>query len=205
MAVLEQEASLTLPQHRNTGLPLLGPPDLLRRPTGSDWIGGMLTHPNLRNAWSVLERSFRQLIESGKLSMTGVQLAPERLTMSQAIPDVWAADMVFDLDRNAIKIAEYRFGSISIRPARRVAAAAEAPAFANADRAASTEGGKRGRPKFPLEEMIVIATERLTTRHKGQEMEAFELRRLFAARHPGRPAPALRTIAVHVTEIYSAA
>ncbi|WP_372624323.1 hypothetical protein [Falsiroseomonas sp.] len=49
-------------------------------------------------------RSLSQCLETGALHLTGVQMWPERRTEREPIPGVWAADMVFDVERGSVSV-----------------------------------------------------------------------------------------------------
>jgi len=65
--------------------------------------------------------------------------------------------------------------------------------------------GPRGRPPFPMADMVAIARTRLGVREGSNKREADALLQEFRQLHPRVKPPTVRTIEDHVAKVYAAA
>jgi hypothetical protein len=91
----------------------LVPDTKLRMPPRDNSLSG-ISLSWLYAAWDALERDFKRRLTRGELFAAGVEAAPKRGIAHVPIPGVWAADFVFDFDRDVIKVGTGRYTAVLI-------------------------------------------------------------------------------------------
>jgi hypothetical protein len=65
----------------------------------------------LFEAWKRLEADFRRRIEQGEIHLAGVSTWPLRETERRPIPNLWAADLVFDFRNSLVNVVQYQYST----------------------------------------------------------------------------------------------
>ncbi|MBI0539632.1 hypothetical protein D9599_29450 [Roseomonas sp. KE2513] len=157
----------------------------------------ILEHPwmeRLKLAEQDLLADFRAQLASGKIELLGLQTEPVLARELAPLAPTWAERMQFDWQQQTVRVAGALFADVVGRPKQ--------PAVRDE---LVNQRPKRGRPRFPMDEMVTIACTRLGTRTSSRKGEANALLAEFRKRHPSATPPTVRTIEGHVKEIYAAA
>ena len=218
-AVRREERRLTLYDHRQTGMPMLGAIGDLREPSQHDWMAAGSSHSAFFAAWKQLQTVFCGRIERQELFLTGVPLAPIATTQAEALPGAWVSQFRFDFDLNVVAMGDKRWGAVGVSTVSVTDALIGAPrssdeieAHSPATPKAEAGGGmelepsvgrkKMGRPALGHVRLVDIAT-RIPRANSNKE-SAGQLLEEFARMHAEKP-PAFATVVSHTARIYAEA
>jgi hypothetical protein len=152
---------------------------------------------SLRRARSAVTADFLARVQDSRIVLTGLQtqpqLAPGRTRLS---PD-WAPHMIFDWDRQAVRVVENVFVDVQ-GEARRPAPTRKLPAT----RPKAAQG--RGRPSFPFDLFVEIASTPSWRRASHNKIEVDRLLAEYRQRYPGIKLPSESTVMSHIGRIYAA-
>lgn len=178
----------------------------------------------LRAARAV-EDDFRRRFASGEVALAGLRVKPQLDPARTLVPTAWAGLLVFDWRKSALRAADTEFvdvvaerwqGGASVAddpphaPSTPTAAPRRVPcgderSTASAAPAKGRPPSTKGRPPFPWDAMVAIASERREARIMNNKAEADALLEIFRTRFPSRRPPAHRTVKDHVGQIYATA
>jgi hypothetical protein len=150
----------------------------------------------LAPAKEALHTDFRTRIADGRIQLFGLQIAPQLAPERARLSSTWAGRMQFDWRTQTVKIEGAIFADVE---------GVQAPFMLPADRKPAAPKRERGRPGFPMDELVAIARTRLSLRLSNNQREADMLLREFRRLHQSARPPGVRTIKDHVTKIYAAA
>lgn len=170
-----------------------------RRYAGASTFDLHLIEPwaeRLEPARMALQTDFAARIASGEIELTGLQTEPALAADRTSLSPAWAERMRFDWRKQTVRIKGVQF--VDVFGVRRTAPTGPETKSGGQPR-------RRGRPNFPMEEMVAIARERMRIRESNVAREAELLLKEYRARHADAKPPAVRTIEDHVTKIYAAA
>lgn len=178
------------------------PPGVSGVVLGLDAVGRDLAEHRLMSrrtsAKAALLTDFVTRVQDGRVLLTGLQSQPTLAVARSELSADWARHMVFDWDRNAVRVFDSVFVDVQ-GSARKPRPPKKPPAV----RAKAATG--RGRPKFPFEILVEIAATPGWRRAQHNTREAEALLAEFRRRHPMTKEPALSTVVSHVGEVYAAA
>ena len=158
---------------------------------------GILEYPwmaQLAPARAELLADFRTRIATGEVELVGLQTAPVLAAEPARLSPAWAMRMQFDWRQQTVSVERALFVDVVGTVKQRTAT----PRTSN-------QPPKRGRPSFPMDELVAIACTRLGTRAASRKGEADALLAEFQRRHPSTKPPTVRTIEDHVARIYATA
>ena len=168
----------------------------------------------LRAARAV-EDDFRGRVAAGEVALTGLRVKPRLDPDRTLVPPAWARLLVFDWSKSGLRAADTEFVDVTAERRQGDAGAAVEPSRAPptptgpAQRASRgierSPPPKKGRPSFPWDAMVAIASERGGARKMNNKAEARVLLEVFRIRFPSQREPAYRTVCDHVSEVYARA
>lgn len=111
--VRQEERKLTAYELHSFSRPKLTPPDEWAQPSNGRWLSAS-DCTFLLAAWEALEADFARRIEIGELYLEGVRSTTEPDAQPEAIPNAWAAELVFDFGRNTVMRGDRRYLSVTV-------------------------------------------------------------------------------------------
>lgn len=168
---------------------------------GLDSVGRDLTEHRLldrkRRAESAVTADFLARVQDERVILTGLQTHPQLAAGRVRLSPAWVPHMVFDWERQAVRVAEAVF--VDVQGEARKPRAASKPRSVRPKAAAS-----RGRPGFPFDRLVEIASSPSWQRANRNMREAEALVAEYRRRHPEEKPPAYSTVLSHVGRIYAA-
>jgi hypothetical protein len=151
----------------------------------------------LRRARSAVTADFLARVQDGRIILTGLQTHPQLALGRSRLSPEWAPHMIFDWDRQAVRVVENVYVDVQ-GEARRPAPLRKL----GSTRPKAAQG--RGRPSFPFDRFVEIASSSTWQRASHNKIEVDRLLSEYRQRYPGSKLPSDSTVMSHIGRIYAA-
>lgn len=151
----------------------------------------------LRRARAAVTADFLTRVQDERIVLTGLQIQPQLAAGRSRLSPDWAPHMIFDWDRQAVRAFDNVFVDVQ-GEARKLAPPRKPPVVRV--RAANA----RGRPSFPFDRFVDIASGPLWRRASQNKLEVEALLAEYGRLYPRDKQPGYRTVLSHIGKIYEA-